>query len=119
MKSMNKQKTLKLFILALPFACLFPAPANGSPSYKSDMWRLLSDLKIKSITDGCVADDIDAAKTALRQNPRIGILDQAELYREGGELTMTVHAQQSGLCTGTHTYTQSIEIEPAIPSCAP
>lgn len=45
-----------------------PAHVSGSPSYEKQMWRLLYDLKVKSISDGCISDDIPNARRTLGQH---------------------------------------------------
>ena len=108
---------LSLLILLL---FLRPARVAGSRSYESQMWELLFELTVKSIIDGCMSDDIPSARRALGQHSLVYLLDDAELSRDGATLTLETRVGHSSWCgaAGSHTYTQSIEIDATLPSCS-
>jgi len=117
MKNVKSRFGLFLFIVLI---CFHPSRGAGSPSYTSEMRRLLDDLELKAIIEGCVSDDIISARRTLWDNDRAYLLDQSELHREGTTLTLKMRAGNSSWCgaMSSHTYTQSIEIDADLPSCA-
>lgn len=116
MKNLKSSFGSFLFIVLI---FLRPCHVAGSPSYKTEMRWLLDDLAVKAITEGCVPDEIASARKALQGNSRAYLLEHSELHREGTTLILKRRAGSSSWCgaMSPRTYTQSIEVDPDLPSC--
>jgi hypothetical protein len=117
MKNLKSRFGLFFFIVLI---CLRPAQGSGSPSYEAEMRWLLRDLAVKASIDGCVSDDTPNARRALMGNHRAYLLDYSELHREGTTLILERRVGSPSWCEAMslRTYTQSIEIDADLPSCA-